>query len=56
LYKNDASILRNEFENPTFDSGKHSCHILAALNLLELEEAEPFYDPLQNEVDGESVI
>jgi hypothetical protein len=56
LYKNDASVLRNEFENPTFDRGNHSRHILAALNRPELKEAKPFYDPLQNEVDGESVI
>jgi integrase len=30
---------------------KHSRHILAALDLPELEEAEPFYDPLQDEED-----
>jgi hypothetical protein len=56
LYKNDASVLRNEFENTTFDRGKHSRHILAALYLPEIEETEPFYNPLQNEVNGESVI
>ena len=32
---------------------KHSRHILAALDLPELEEVEPFYYPLQDEADDE---
>jgi hypothetical protein len=35
---------------------KQSRHILAALDLPELEEAEPFYDHLQDEADDESMI
>jgi len=34
---------------------KHSRHILAALDLPELEEAEPFHDPLHGNADDESM-
>jgi hypothetical protein len=34
---------------------KHSRHILAAPGLPEIEEVEPFYDPLEDEADDESV-
>jgi hypothetical protein len=32
---------------------KHSRHILEALDLPELEEVEPFYDPLQDGADAD---
>jgi hypothetical protein len=35
---------------------KHSRHILAALDLPEIEEVEPFYELLQDEGDEESMI
>jgi hypothetical protein len=35
---------------------KHSRYVLEALDLPEFGEVEPFYAPLQDEADDESVI
>ncbi len=35
--------------------GKHIQHILAALDLPEIEDAEPFYTPSQEETDEDLV-
>jgi integrase len=51
-----ASTTRVYVDSLPKKKDKHSRYVLDALDLPEIEESEPFYDPLQNEVDDESVI
>jgi hypothetical protein len=51
-----AATTRVYVDSVAKKTDKHSRHILAALDLPELEEAEPFYHPLQDESDDKSAI